>query len=712
MQRPRRTKNSELLNRISRLETIVGNVNIATLNDADLAHIQGLSGLKAQATANETSESKPSMSEGNVASPEIRQRMHSADSPASKEGKHSPRYMGNDFWVNLVGEVEGLKQALAQSTDSDTEDESMAASPDTNAASKRQTFATQGLLASYSSPESTGSLSHPPNHHVDFMVDTYFKNVDPILKILHRPTILKMISDGTWSLTQEQEALQFAIYFAAVTSMTPEECVTKLGKEQKSLFKFYQIEVERALAATDYLNNSVLECLQAFLLYVACLRVHNDSRASWVLTAMLLRLAQAYNLIQDGDGSQHTPYEAEMRRRLWWQVVVLDIRASGDRGTEAMIDLDMCNTRLPLNINDDDFSPESTAFPPERTGGSDVTFSLCAAESSSIFLWVGHAQARFSRSTPHQSEEEIVAKAQRLEQTFILNHDANHYQSALAAGLVRLITLKLWLFMQYPIHLRANIATSRWPKVSREAILQTAVGVMELHEHKHDTFKKDERFRWWAATYVQWHPLAVALAELCVQTRGPLVERAWKVIETVYPNWALVVADSKRGALWRPIRKLYKKSKGARAAVLRQDAVAKEQAEAFQRLDLIAEDDFPNSGNAQGGMGPYSQLPQTSLSQQQPLPNINLDAMPAEMDFRTAMDFNAPTIMGDSLAFDIPALTPSGLFTDTMTGWPDNINFDMPMDNTVDPMNWTVWNEFIDDTNAIGGSRAGSSEDG
>lgn len=711
MQRPRKTKNSELLNRISRLETIVGNVNMATLKDMDVSEAQGLSELKAQVTANETPPPQQSASEEVTTSTTVPQRTHSIDSQASKEGKNPSRYIGSEFWVNLVGEVEGLKQALAQSTDSDTDDEPTSASPETIAASKQQTFATQGLLAGYPSPESAGSPLHPPDHHIQFMVEVYFRNVDPILKILHRPTVLKMVSDGTANLNQEQEALQVSLYFAAVTSMGSEECTMHLGQDQKTLFKHYQLEVERALATADYLNNSELECLQAFLIYVACLRVHNESRASWVLTATLLRLAQAYGLIHDGDGSQHSPYEAEMRRRLWWQVVVLDIRASEDRGTEAMIDPDSYNTRLPLNINDEDFGPESTVAPSERSGPSDVTFSLCTAQSSSIFLWVGHAQARFSNSSTLQSEDEIIAKAAAIEQRFIKHHDPTHYQSVLAAALVRLINLKLWLIMQYPLHEHESTkyaAAPRWPKVSREAILQTAISVMELHEHKHNTSREAERFRWWGTTYVQWHPLAVALAELCAQTRGPLVERAWKIVDIVYPKWALVVADSKRGALWRPIRKLYKKSKAVRAAAVKEDVTAIEQAEALQRLELIAGGGVTSSSNAQGGLGLQNQL-----TQQQPLPDISVDAMPPELGrFKTAMDYDAPAMMSGPMDFDVPALTPSGFFTDTLTGWPENINFDMPLDNTVDPMNWTIWNEFIDDTQADLGSRTGSSEDG
>lgn len=58
------------------------------------------------------------------------------------------------------------------------------------------------------------------------MWQVYQENVDPIVKILHIPTTSKLINqtrkniDG---LTPENEALMFAIYFAAITSMDEDD---------------------------------------------------------------------------------------------------------------------------------------------------------------------------------------------------------------------------------------------------------------------------------------------------------------------------------------------------------------------------------------------------------------------------------------------------------------------------------------------------------
>lgn len=66
-------------------------------------------------------------------------------------------------------------------------------------------------------------------------------------------------------------------------------------------------------------------------------------------------------------------------------------------------------------------------------------------------------------------------------------------------------------------------------------------------------------FRWISSIWVQWRALAVMIAELCVQTEGPTVERAWAVTGTAFEETSRHVADSDKGRLWCSIKKLIRK---------------------------------------------------------------------------------------------------------------------------------------------------------
>lgn len=106
----------------------------------------------------------------------------------------------------------------------------------------------------------------------------------------------------------------------------------------------------------------------------------------------------------------------------------------------------------------------------------------------------------------------------------------------------------------HPIHM------SEPPNISAADILKMALEILEMAQIILDDAKVDP-FRWLGDMYVQWRPLAVALAELCVQTEGPLVDRAWAIVGPAYETAATNVADTNKGMLWRPIEKLMRKAR-------------------------------------------------------------------------------------------------------------------------------------------------------
>jgi hypothetical protein len=65
---------------------------------------------------------------------------------------------------------------------------------------------------------------HPLPSQIPFLLNVYNENVNKIIQIVHIPTITKMIRDvRSNSLTSADEALMFAIYYAAVTSMEEDD---------------------------------------------------------------------------------------------------------------------------------------------------------------------------------------------------------------------------------------------------------------------------------------------------------------------------------------------------------------------------------------------------------------------------------------------------------------------------------------------------------
>lgn len=64
------------------------------------------------------------------------------------------------------------------------------------------------------------------------------------------------------------QALMFAMYFAAVTSVAPEECMAQFGEPKQQLLTKYRYGTEQALVQAQLLTSSEMVTLQALVIYL------------------------------------------------------------------------------------------------------------------------------------------------------------------------------------------------------------------------------------------------------------------------------------------------------------------------------------------------------------------------------------------------------------------------------------------------------------
>jgi hypothetical protein len=175
------------------------------------------------------------------------------------------------------------------------------------------------------------------------------------------------------------------MYFAAVTSLSPEECQQTYHQDSQTLLAKFRHGAELAFARGYLLVTNEFAVLQAFALYLVALRVHSKTRSTWTLFALVLRIAQSFEIHKDAGGINLSFFEAQQRSLLWWQIMVLDVRCAEDRGTQPMIFDGSFDTSMPLNINDDDYRPETSESVPEFPGLTDMTLSRVTHKSTFTF---------------------------------------------------------------------------------------------------------------------------------------------------------------------------------------------------------------------------------------------------------------------------------------------------------------------------------------
>lgn len=102
------------------------------------------------------------------------------------------------------------------------------------------------------------------------------------------------------------------------------------------------------------------------------------------------------------------------------------------------------------------------------------------------------------------------------------------------------------------------------PPVSAASVLLRSIETLEYRE----VFIQgvSEPWNWLFEGYVDWHPLAVCLAELCSpQEDSQLVDRAWRVVDIMFAVVARQIAEGTQGTLWKPLRKLMRMAQQRRA---------------------------------------------------------------------------------------------------------------------------------------------------
>jgi hypothetical protein len=365
-------------------------------------------------------------------------------------------------------QVEDLKAILIEPSD----DEDDVQSPESsNAASSHQ-----GFIFGYSSTNVDMQALHPPEQQAREFWEVFKENVDTLMKVLHIPTFEPVFFNAIAHLdtcSRGLEALLFVIYYGAVTSTTAEDCLERWGEDRTTLLSRYRVGLEQGLARANFLYCDEIVVLQAFVTFLVLLRRNDDARKIWTLTGLVVRIAQTLGIHRDGSHFKLPPFEIEMRRRLWWQVCILDARSSEDHGcdptiVEAQFDTKMVrgcifllrictNISQPLNINDTDLHPNMTEFPKERQGFTDMTFCLLRFEVASIFRRILYippgpkmCNEYFAGLSIEQKEKWITECHHRMEEKYLLNMDMAIPICWVTATISRLIMSKMWLIVYHP----------------------------------------------------------------------------------------------------------------------------------------------------------------------------------------------------------------------------------------------------------------------
>lgn len=388
------------------------------------------------------------------------------------------------------------------------------------------------------------------------MWKTFVECVDPFAKILHRPTtlaVLQRTASDPKRASPKTVCLLFAIYHFAVSAMDDVRCSQVLGQPKAFLLEMYQHALKQALVSVNFLRSTDRTVLQAYVLFLLSVRSIYDPHVFWMLTGIATRMGQRMSLHRDGAQQGLNPFDVQMNRRLWWQLMALDGIASQLSGTGMVLSPGSWDTDPPLNLNDEDIWPGMQDEPKERNGATDVILVLTRIEIKKLHQI---ATPSISGTDPileardlaiYQDCEECIDELEcSLEGKYLRFCDWAEPLHAMVVAIARISISAT--------RLRLRIAKFRQTSNYRDSIglFKLAMKILDYDVTSHNESILS-RYRWQMISFIHWDALMWVLTELRKGSPTGESQDDWGKIDALYrchpelaiPKRALPIAAGK-----------------------------------------------------------------------------------------------------------------------------------------------------------------------
>ncbi|KAH6970980.1 fungal-specific transcription factor domain-containing protein [Ilyonectria sp. MPI-CAGE-AT-0026] len=444
----------------------------------------------------------------------------------------SVKYVDNFPWATIQNQLQTIHQLLDDEERSATDSD--------------MTPPREEIQVSFGDATTTTTEDVTPTPVQIFKLwQIFLERVNPLTKLIHAPSLQPLVveaSNDHTSIPQNAQALLFSIYSVATISLTETESaqVLKMPKE-KALLRFAS-GAKAAFMRAKFMEKYDLMTLQAVVLYLLSLHGYTSRHETWILSGILMRMAQKLGLHKDGEALNLPPFEAEMRRRVWWQILMSDTKYAIASGFHEPLLTWNWDTKFPHNVNDADLFPNFMEPIRPRDGPTEMGFYLMFCELCQFMienritdfqtLTLGHANG--TKQTPmasitYQTLVQILdAKLTALEQKYI---DTSVGPLHLLASRVRIFITAELLSILTPVHEIPEWGTEIFN--AEDNVFRICLIHFENHSNICDEMK-DTNFIWFLKLHFEIDAILFIAGQLQNRTLGGLVDRAWILMDRVY----------------------------------------------------------------------------------------------------------------------------------------------------------------------------------
>ena len=270
---------------------------------------------------------------------------------------------------------------------------------------------------------------------------------------------------------------------------------------------------------------------------------------------------------QSGSECKTSFFESQIRRRVWWQILWIDGRASQLAGQSLAVS-DKLVTALPANLNDADIYPNMSELPLVDDRATEMIFCLTRYE---VGVFLTENATKLHAADVEEKDELIKDFEHLLERRYLRYCDPAVPLHRLASGGARSAICKLKLVAHH--HTTYHDKGKSMPQSEHDMIFATCVEMVELHAlgcSSNDV----ERFSWHLHTAFQLDAVVLMLIESQTQPpTAPLTEKSWDLIAEVFKCHPDLMDDDKSG-LHGAVRQLVLKAWRVRESAARRSGLA------------------------------------------------------------------------------------------------------------------------------------------
>jgi hypothetical protein len=237
-------------------------------------------------------------------------------------------------------------------------------------------------------------------------------------------------------------------------------------------------------------------------------------------------------------------FEAEIRRRLWWQILIVEGRSALLSGvtTEGAFG-NSWDTKRPLNINDSDLSPLMREPPAEHTGVTEMLFCTVRFDVGETMrkLKVGERNGMTL-----EGKKLVIDELEAKLEPRISKCDPSIPLHLLAMFMGKSTLAQLRLLAANPLRTCGDTSLARAPipQEERDRQFELALQILSYDSLAHSN-QAIRPFLWHVDLQFPFESFILVLAELLSRTKGEDADRAWLRVNQAYEDHPELVSTTR-----------------------------------------------------------------------------------------------------------------------------------------------------------------------